>query len=34
MSKQVTVEEIEFFFDKDKTNPETFFQMFKLFFQG
>lgn len=34
MSKQVTVEEIEFFFDTDKTNPEKFFANVQSFFSG
>lgn len=34
MSKQVTIEEIEFFFDADKTNPEKFFANVQNFFSG
>lgn len=34
MSKETTVEEIEFFFDEDKTNPEKFFSNVQNFFAG
>lgn len=34
MSKQITVEEIEFYFDTDKTNPEKFFSNVQNFFAG